>query len=355
MASVTQVPDLPDDEVALIFKINDLIFNRCVLLGMMHGVYTCIFLQTVWIVCVSHREKYQIRIGRKLMLAIVIALYMLGTISTAVNWAFTRYSFITHGQNFWSIYSAFYNVSMAKQKPSTFLMIENVAPAITGGLQGFLVDTAMIWRCWTVWGYRWTVVVVPIICMIVGAAAKVLQEYGQIGSLLNANDPEDFHPSSVNWVMVYLSLSLAVTLLCTILIVFRIVTVGRANRNGALGGYRSVIEIIVESSALLSIISIIYMITYARGAYAEIYIDIIAGNIRGIAPTLIVGRAASGHARPDDTWRGSVLSSLHFGTRNHAQTQASTQYSDQQNTMYGLEGGIPEGSVEESKPEMQGV
>ncbi len=68
MSSATQIPELPDDEVALIFKINDLTFNRCVLLGMMHGeqtllrvhpspikhaigIYTCIFLQTVWIVC----------------------------------------------------------------------------------------------------------------------------------------------------------------------------------------------------------------------------------------------------------------------------------------------------------------
>ncbi len=80
--------------------------------------------------------------------------------------------------------------------------------------------------------------------------------------------------------MVYLSLSLAVTLLCTILIVFRIVTVGRANRDAALGGYRSIIEIIVESAALLSIILIIYMVTYARGAYASIYVDAIAASIR---------------------------------------------------------------------------
>ncbi|PBK65026.1 hypothetical protein ARMSODRAFT_961588 [Armillaria solidipes] len=355
MASATQIPELPDDEVALIFKINDLTFNRCVLLGMMHGIYTCIFLQTVWIVCVSHREKYQTRVGRKFMLAIIIALYILGTISTAVNWAFTRYSFITHGQNFWTIYSAFYNVSTVKQQASTFLMIENVAPAITGGLQGILVDAAMIWRCWTVWGCRWSVVVVPIICMVAGIVAKVLLEYGQIGSLLNANDPENFQPPSVDWAMVYLALSLAVTLLCTILIVFRIVTVGRANRDAALGGYRSIIEIIVESSTLLSIILIIYMVTYARGAYAEIYIDVIAGNIRGIAPTLIVGRVASGHARPDDAWKGSVLSSLHFGTRNHAQTQASTQYGDQRNTTYGFEDGTPDDSLGESKPATEGV
>ncbi len=108
----------------------------------------------------------------------------------------------------------------------------------------------------------------------------MFQQYIAIRSLLSANDPEEFKPTTVDWTLVYLSLSLAVTLLCTILIVFRIVTVGRANRDAALGGYRSIIEIIVESAALLSIIVIIYMVTYARGAYAEIYIDVIAGTIR---------------------------------------------------------------------------
>ncbi|PBK95109.1 hypothetical protein ARMGADRAFT_925759, partial [Armillaria gallica] len=64
------------------------------------------------------------------------------------------------------------------------------------------------------------------------------------------------------WTMVYLSLGLAVTLMCMILIVFRIVTVGRANRQTTLGGYWAVIEIVVESAGLLSIILVIYMVTY---------------------------------------------------------------------------------------------
>ncbi len=77
--------------------------------------------------------------------------------------------------------------------------------------------------------------------------------------------------------------------------------------------------------------------------------------MQGIAPTLIVGRVASGHARPDDAWKGSILSSLHFGTRNHAQTQATAQYSDQRNTTFGFEDGTPHCPLEESKPATEGV
>ncbi|KAK0448508.1 hypothetical protein EV421DRAFT_1463348 [Armillaria borealis] len=354
MASATQIPDLPDEEVAVIFDVNDAEFNRCIILAMMYGIYTCVFIATVWTIC-SHRSKNQNTTGRKIMLAIIIALYFLGTVSVAVNWAFTRYSFITHGQNFWTIFSTFNNVSSVKQRAPTLFLVENVITGVTSGLQNILADIAMIWRCWTVWGSRWSVVVVPILCMIAGIIAKVFQEYIEISALLNVHDPENFKPSSVYWTMVYLSLSLAVTLLCTILIVFRIVTVGRANRDAALGGYRSIIEIIIESAALLSIILIIYMVTYARGAYASIYVDAIAASIRGIAPTLLVGRVASGHSRPDDTWKGSALSSLHFGTRNHAQTQATDQYSDEHSTAFGFENHTPDSSLEESKRRTEGV
>ncbi len=78
------------------------------------------------------------------MLDVVVALYFLGTITTAVNWAFTRYSFITHGENFWTIYTAFYNVSPVKQKPSTLFMVKNVATGVTGSLQSILADIAMV-------------------------------------------------------------------------------------------------------------------------------------------------------------------------------------------------------------------
>ncbi len=38
--------------------------------------------------------------------------------------------------------------------------------------------------------------------------------------------------------------------------------------------------------------------------------------LQGIAPTLLVGHVAAGHARPDDSWQesASIVSSLNFGT-----------------------------------------
>ncbi len=36
--------------------------------------------------------------------------------------------------------------------------------------------------------------------------------------------------------------------------------------------------------------------------------------MQGIAPTMLLGRVAAGHARPDDSWKGTVMTSpLDFG------------------------------------------
>ncbi|PBK59807.1 hypothetical protein ARMSODRAFT_966629 [Armillaria solidipes] len=48
--------------------------------------------------------------------------------------------------------------------------------------------------------------------------------------------------------------------------------------------------------------------------------------MRGIAPTLLVGRVAAGHARPNDSWQGSMISqSLRFGTDSQSSNQGSSQ------------------------------
>ncbi|KAK0466048.1 uncharacterized protein EV420DRAFT_1709775 [Desarmillaria tabescens] len=124
--------------------------------------------------------------------------------------------------------------------------------------------------------------------------------------------------------ILYASFSLATTLWCTVFIIYHILSVGQANNGirGALGVYGRVIEVLVESSALYSICLILYMIFIAYNSQEEIYLDSITAITRGVAPTLLIGHVAAGHARPDDSWEGSIMSSLHFG---QGQSQTSTQ------------------------------
>ncbi|PBK91161.1 hypothetical protein ARMGADRAFT_1081927 [Armillaria gallica] len=69
-----------------------------------------------------------------------------------------------------------------------------------------------------------------------------------------------------------------------------------------------------SSSALYADPLILYVASFAHGSNTFYYLDPIAGIIRGIAPTLLVERVAAGHACPDDSWKGSVMTSpLRFG------------------------------------------
>ncbi len=142
------------------------------------------------------------------------------------------------------------------------------------------------------------------------------------------------------WLIPYLSFSMATTILCTLLIIYRIITVSY----GGMGiqTFRGVIEIIVESSLIYSIMLIIYVVLVACDNFGGKYVDILTSSTRvcfiyllfhapvslllslqGIAPTLIVGRVAAGHARPDESWEGSISSSLHFEHDSEEQSQGT--------------------------------
>ncbi|PBK81433.1 hypothetical protein ARMGADRAFT_1020317, partial [Armillaria gallica] len=129
-------------------------------------------------------------------------------------------------------------------------------------------------------------------------------------------DPESDAFSDLLQIL-YLAFNLATTLWCTFMIIFRILSVGRASTGSGrpFKVYRHVIEILVESSTLYTISLLLDIVMLAYLTMAEYYTDIMAAfaRVQGVAPTLLIGRVAAGQARPDDFWEGSVMSSLRFG------------------------------------------
>ncbi len=85
--------------------------------------------------------------------------------------------------------------------------------------------------------------------------------------------------------VLYAAFILITTLWCTLLIIFRILTVGRASRasNGAgsaLQAYRHIIEVLVESSAPYSVALVLYVVFFARNDWAAYYLDSLSAIIR---------------------------------------------------------------------------
>ncbi|SJL14772.1 uncharacterized protein ARMOST_18240 [Armillaria ostoyae] len=303
MAIQTNTPsDVSDATKALIFEILDVDLNVPILESLLQGIYTGIFAVTLWNIFMSKVQH----IGRT-MVIIIILLHIITTVTFVVLWSGTHSQFVDNGQSFLTNYFTSYDPPI----------IATVGNGIMAAICTILADSTMIWRCWIVWGRRWLSILPPVLLLISAIAFRMIATYELYIAPLHY--PRFFTP--------YSSCVLATTLWCTLLIIYRIVTVARAGDGAGLAGgglraYRHVLEVLIESSALYSVSLILCTAFFARQDVKLGYFDTFATISRGIAPTLLVGRVAAGHARPDDSWQGSVISgALRFG--NHVEGQSS--------------------------------
>ncbi|KAK0209550.1 hypothetical protein IW262DRAFT_1281555, partial [Armillaria fumosa] len=182
-----------------------------------------------------------------------------------------------------------------------------------------------IWRCWIVWERSWRVVLIPILCTTLAVVSRgIVAYYSTFGPAESKSPRALFLENVVSWSVLYSSLILATMLWCTTLIIYRIWRVGSAA--GRIHVYQRVIEILAESACLYSAVLVVLAVFEARNELAGSYIEDLAITIRGIAPTIMVGRVAAGHARPDDSWSDNATeSSIRF--RTHSSSLINSQMS----------------------------
>ncbi len=87
---------------------------------------------------------------------------------------------------------------------------------------------------------------------------------------------------NVTFLTLYPAFILATTLWCTLLIIYRILTIAgvKHGAGGQLRLYHRCIEVLVESSALYSISLIVYLALYISESFGEYYIECIAAIAR---------------------------------------------------------------------------
>ncbi|KAK0203201.1 hypothetical protein DFS33DRAFT_1489210 [Desarmillaria ectypa] len=243
----------------------------------------------------------------------IILLYISVTIFLAFNWAYVIYVYIKNGETYVTILQALGSSPQAQ----TFCWVSG----ITSGINTDIADTITIWRCWIVWGRRWMVIILPILLFLSQGVFGCFALHADLYETSNGNTA--LGKSEINWTTMYLSFSLATTLLCTALIIYRIVTVRRSSDgiSAAARVYRGIVEILVESALLYAVSLILFIVLIARGGAASAYPQIIYVTVTGIAPALIVARVTSGQARPNDSWQASHISALQFGSGTPENTQ----------------------------------
>ncbi|KAK0488509.1 hypothetical protein IW261DRAFT_1439797 [Armillaria novae-zelandiae] len=284
------------------------VLNQAILGALGHGIYTCILLFTLWTIFSSKQVRSK---ARKFMALIIILLYISATIFLVFNWAYVIYAYSKKGEAYATVLQALSSSPQAQ----AFRWVSG----ITSGVNTDIAGTIMIWRCWIVWGRRWRPVIIPILLFLGQAVFGCFALHVDLYETFNLGPTPE--KSKVSWTTMYLSFSLGTTLLCTTLIIYRIVTVRRfpGGISAAARTYRGIVEILVVSALLYSVTLIIFIILISRGGATSVYSQIIYIPITGIAPTLIVARVASGQTRPNDSWQASGVSMLQFGsgTENH--------------------------------------
>ncbi|PBK83009.1 hypothetical protein ARMGADRAFT_1170724 [Armillaria gallica] len=328
MVVITEVPDLPSVDIQMMFQLMNIYLNEIILWAFCNGIYTGIVAIALW--SVFSAKDMNRGIASYIMVTVILCLYGLNTLTIAFFWSLGGNIFIGNGWNFWTVFLAL----VTSTPPS---MRAQWAVSIAGAISTLLADTSLIWRCWTVWGRRWLIVLIPIACTLTGtgivhsefaplnpalmedSAIKIVDTYHLIHDTPdNAQDLLSYGSAAI-WSILYISFLMATTIICTLLIIYRIVTV-----TGGMGirSYRGVIEIIVESALIYSLSLLVYIVLVARESPGGPYADVIASSARGIAPTLIVRRVTAGHARPDESWNGSIASTSSLRFRRHSEDQS---------------------------------
>ncbi|KAK0238212.1 hypothetical protein EDD85DRAFT_573626 [Armillaria nabsnona] len=281
------------------FHFLDTQLNCGMLYALLHGIYTGILAVTLWNIFINKLWPL-----RRALVLVIILLYILISVSFAVGWSSMHSAFIGNGQSFRTVY--------LKLNGMRGFYMET---GITASVSTSLTDLYMIWCCWVVWGRRWLIILLPIFFLLSAIVSKVMAVYHEY-----VNGSADVYP------VLYTSFILATTLWCTLLIIRRILTVTRIRRGaeGRLGAFHRFVEALVESSALYSVSLILFLAFAIRDDLRMHYFDIVAGIVKGIAPTLLVGRITAGHrARPDDSWQGSVMASASIRSRSQEHSRTS--------------------------------
>ncbi|KAK0244810.1 hypothetical protein EDD85DRAFT_979839 [Armillaria nabsnona] len=269
-------PDLSQDDKRAIFSTLDLYLNRLILESLLHGVYTGIVTVTLWTMFTSTK-----RLHGTFLRTIIIMLYVLRMVAFVMEWTFAHRAFIEYGYNYYSVF-------VALTGDGLWWRVYYLIGGVTGGIGTILVDITITWRCWVLWGCQWQVVLIPIMCLVAATVMKAMQIFSDFHGVSDVSKSV-LYAAEIDWPLIYAALSLTTTLMCTLLIVYRIVRFARR-----LLLFRRIISALIESAMIYTLSLIVYLALAGRNLMAANYADTVAAYVRAIAPTLLALRVAAG-------------------------------------------------------------
>lgn len=292
-----------------------------------YGFYTGLFGISIWQLLTSKK----ISRARIYMGCIITALYIFSIIYVVASWIELRRAFV-FATSFRARYDSWYSS----------LSWKIVSDAVTA-LNLIIADCTIIWRCWSVWAHNRSVIILPTLFVIGEIVCGVNIVVHQL--TVSFEDETQTH-----WAVAIMAATVGTNILCTTLIVARILHNARGN-SGIMDGirtYRGVLEIVVESAALHSAIFVALVICYPIEGNAYMYPQALMFPITGIAPTLIIFRVTSGQGRPKES-SVETQSSLRFQASRGSNFEPAIDIGEEDVIQCNTEGTAPVifGSVEQ--------
>ncbi|KAI1794458.1 hypothetical protein LXA43DRAFT_883760 [Ganoderma leucocontextum] len=161
-----------------------------------------------------------------------------------------------------------------------------------------LGDLILLYRCWVIWGKNYWVVALPLATAAVGFGCIM-----GVAHLVLTMDPTAPVPPAalVPLGLAGYALPLATNFMATTLIAGRLYASAHSAEkrvgslmSGTMRAAQRAVEIIVESGALYLATQLVFVVLFALGHPAQAILAVIAVQVYGIAPTLIVIRVALG-------------------------------------------------------------
>ncbi|KAH9478171.1 hypothetical protein JR316_0008624 [Psilocybe cubensis] len=282
MSSSTSVPS----QVTISNRIISANLNGTMILTFLMGFYTLVYFGTMYL----YLSRKPANTNSRIVLVTISVLYFLSFLGFIVQWYFTDWSVVIHGETRESMFWALMNL------PLWIGIINNIQ------LNALFVisDGLLIWRCYHVWGQSFKVIFAPLVllatefCLAVAAVALQIM-YGHIASEV-ANVALENHMSSAA-----VFVSLGTTLITTFLIGYRIHTASLLNKSPSQKLYNRIVVTIIESSAVYSLVLLAFAITLVIRVpensqslltEATYYSEAVLLVVTGMAPTVMVARIA---------------------------------------------------------------
>lgn len=187
----------------------------------------------------------------------------------------------------------------------------NVVPSVMFYLNNWLADGLLLYRCYIIYGKNPWIMVFPFLIYLTSLATGVIA----VAQIIR---PDIILHPAILFDLIYLPISLSLTILLTLMIITRLILHSRKLQRAtgswanASGPYKAIVTMFVESYALYAVTFIVALgLEWVGNSFQYVFIPILAGT-QVITPFLVILRVANRRALKSNTIPSERLGSIRF-------------------------------------------